>query len=292
MISVAMAAYNGGKFIAEQIDSILAQTYHDFEIVICDDCSTDNTWDVIQQYVAKDDRIKAYKNEQNLGFRKNFVKAINLCSGEYIALSDQDDVWTDDHLQVLLDNIAEHTLACANSLLVNESGCSLNMTLKECNAVDYVYDDSFDKAYSSIYFHNMYQGACMMFHRSFVHQAVPLPDDKCYHDTWFALLACYVGGVVYVDKVINYYRIHSNNISKPYTQRRSKFKSFCRSVIYGPLTDRLPMLTAIENRVHLTEKQRNQVRTAIRFFNMNKLACHCLLPIYLLLHYKKIYNYA
>lgn len=110
MISIAMATYNGEKYLREQLDSILAQTVQDFELVVCDDCSTDSTVRILEEYVEKDARIKIFCNEQNLGFVKNFEKAISLCQGECIALSDQDDVWLPEHLQVLLENIGEKDL--------------------------------------------------------------------------------------------------------------------------------------------------------------------------------------
>ena len=88
MISVAMATYNGERYLPVQLDSILNQTIQDFEIVICDDCSRDNTRKILEDYAKLDSRIKVYLNETNLGFKKNFEKAISLCSGDYVALSD------------------------------------------------------------------------------------------------------------------------------------------------------------------------------------------------------------
>ena len=73
-----MATYNGEKYLREQIDSILSQTIRDFELIVCDDCSTDNTWDILQKYQSQDKRIKCYRNEENLGFKKNFEKAIKM----------------------------------------------------------------------------------------------------------------------------------------------------------------------------------------------------------------------
>ena len=105
MISIAMATYNGEKFIEEQLDSILAQTIKDFEIVICDDCSNDRTFFILEQYAKKYPLIKLHKNTKNLGFRENFLQAINLCTGDFIALCDQDDIWNEKHLEILLNNI-------------------------------------------------------------------------------------------------------------------------------------------------------------------------------------------
>lgn len=78
MISIAMATYNGEKYLREQIDSILNQTIQDFELIVCDDCSTDTTWNILLDYQSQDKRIKCYRNEENLGFKKNFEKAIKM----------------------------------------------------------------------------------------------------------------------------------------------------------------------------------------------------------------------
>lgn len=105
MISIAMATYNGEKYLREQLDSILVQTISDFELIICDDCSNDSTRKILSEYAKKDSRIKVIFNEQNLGFVKNFEKTISFCNGEYIAFSDQDDIWLPNHLEVLLSEI-------------------------------------------------------------------------------------------------------------------------------------------------------------------------------------------
>ena len=121
MISIAMATYNGEKYLREQIDSILNQTIQDFELIVCDDCSTDTTWNILQDYQSQDRRIKCYRNEENLGFKKNFEKAIGLCTGEYIALSDQDDIWLPEHLEKLVNIIGNADLACGTELLFSDT---------------------------------------------------------------------------------------------------------------------------------------------------------------------------
>ena len=71
-VSIALATYNGEKFIREQLDSIISQTYTNWELIICDDCSTDATWEILKSYKEKDSRINIFKNDKNLGFKKNF----------------------------------------------------------------------------------------------------------------------------------------------------------------------------------------------------------------------------
>ncbi len=89
MISIAMATYNGSTFIQQQINSILSQSYSDFELIICDDCSTDNTWNLLNEFASEDSRIHCYQNEKKFCCKKNFEKVIS-CSRQYIALADQD----------------------------------------------------------------------------------------------------------------------------------------------------------------------------------------------------------
>lgn len=97
-VTILMATYNGHKYIQEQIDSILKQTHQNFELIIQDDCSTDSTLDIVNRYAKKDDRIKVYCNEKNLGYTNNFMALLEKAQGEYIFLSDQDDVWLEDKI--------------------------------------------------------------------------------------------------------------------------------------------------------------------------------------------------
>ena len=98
--SVAMCTYNGGKYLREQIDSILSQKLGVQEIIICDDASTDNSVMILKEYKLKYPSLfKIYINENSLGIIKNFEKAINLCTEDIIILSDQDDIWFPEKTQ-------------------------------------------------------------------------------------------------------------------------------------------------------------------------------------------------
>ena len=103
MISVAMATYNGEVYLRKQLDSILHQSLPVDEIIICDDQSSDGTVDIIQEYIKQYPHIHLYKNEQNLGYKRNFKKALSLCSKEYIFLCDQDDIWDSDKVKEMVE---------------------------------------------------------------------------------------------------------------------------------------------------------------------------------------------
>ena len=98
-----MATYNGEKYLAEQLDSIINQTYHNWNLLIRDDNSTDRTLEIIQDYQKKDNRIKLLKdNKGNLGIVKNFEELLKNSESEFIMFSDQDDIWIENKLDAYL----------------------------------------------------------------------------------------------------------------------------------------------------------------------------------------------
>src|ERR1700754_726282 len=115
LVSIALCTYNGEKYISQQLDSILRQTHRNLEIIIVDDCSADNTFNIVKRYSILDSRIKCFRNEVNIGFNKNFEKAIKLATGDYIAISDQDDIWLPGKVELLLNNIGDNWLIFSNS---------------------------------------------------------------------------------------------------------------------------------------------------------------------------------
>ena len=264
MISIALAAYNGEKYIKEQLDSILNQTIQDFEVLVCDDCSTDTTWAILQEYKKKDIRIHLHRNEVNLGFKKTFEKAITLCQGEFVALCDQDDVWTTDHLKVLVDNIGNNSIACGNAELVNEQGVSWGLNLTEMSRLEVFPQNEIERAYRLLYFGNPYQGASMLIRKQFLEYALPIPDAN-YHDAWFAILACFSGGLQYVDLVITRYRQHNSNVTEH--ERWSVLKALCRLKPYkNTLTDRMNISKEILSRVdNLAENEIDFLKKSIQF---------------------------
>ncbi|EAK7272990.1 glycosyltransferase, partial [Campylobacter coli] len=113
VVAVLLATYNGEKYLKEQIDSILNQTYKDIKIYIGDDCSKDSTIDIIKTY--KDlypDKIIYYQNNTNMGFIKNFEKLLQCCSENYMAFSDQDDIWLSNKLEEQMKEIAKMEKKC------------------------------------------------------------------------------------------------------------------------------------------------------------------------------------
>lgn len=124
-LTVFTPNYNNSKFISETIESILNQTYFNFEYIIIDDYSSDDSWQVIQKYAKKDDRIKIYRNNKNLGIVKTRNKGFSLSSSEakYFAIIDSDDIALPDRLEVqvhFLENNLEYGLIGSNIVIINE----------------------------------------------------------------------------------------------------------------------------------------------------------------------------
>ena len=99
LVTVITPAYNAEKFIVEAIDSVLNQTYKEFEYIIIDDCSTDKTLKIAQTYAKKDKRVRVYKNEKNLGIAGNRNKGVSLAKGKYIMWQDADDISISDRME-------------------------------------------------------------------------------------------------------------------------------------------------------------------------------------------------
>ena len=98
-VDILLATYNGEKYVIEQIESILHQTYKNIRLLISDDCSTDDTRQILEQYQKKDNRIEIFFQEKNLGYIRNFAFLLNQVKNKYYMLSDQDDVWLPEKVE-------------------------------------------------------------------------------------------------------------------------------------------------------------------------------------------------
>lgn len=107
-ISIIMPVYNAQRFLKQAIDSVLNQSYSEFELILVDDCSTDNSFEILCEYEQKDSRVRVFKNEKNRGvsFTRNF--GVSKAKGDYIALIDSDDMWTFDKLQKQLELLEKY----------------------------------------------------------------------------------------------------------------------------------------------------------------------------------------
>ncbi|PGT97398.1 glycosyltransferase family 2 protein [Bacillus cereus] len=139
LISIITPTYNCGEFIAETIESVIKQTYQDWEMIIVDDCSTDNTKEIVEKYAMVDNRIKYYLLEENSGAAVSRTRAMELATGKYIAFLDSDDLWTEDKLEHQLSFMKKNGYAftCTAYEQINENGISLGKIIKTKVKTDY-----------------------------------------------------------------------------------------------------------------------------------------------------------
>ena len=137
LVSIIMPTYNCAKFIGETIKSVIAQTYSNFEIIIVDDCSKDNTKDVVNSF--DDERIKYHRLEKNSGAAVARTTAMNMAKGKYMAFLDSDDLWMENKLERQLKFMKDnnYNITCTAYEQVNEDGESLNKVIKTKKKVDY-----------------------------------------------------------------------------------------------------------------------------------------------------------
>lgn len=230
-VSVAMATYNGQHYIREQLDSILEQTIVPDEIVIVDDCSSDSTMEILNSYAKEHSGIiKIYQNEANLGYIKNFEKAISLCSSQYIALSDQDDIWMRNKLEMLLNAIGNSLLIHSDAHIIDADG----------NILQESYSISALKRplpnYLDIIHFNSVTGCTALINRELFALCAPFPENIP-HDWWLAMVAVVKNSIAYCAEPLIKYRQHANNaigckFSKDSFGRRiqSEIRTFYQSI--------------------------------------------------------------
>ena len=213
-ISVALCTYNGAKYLRPQLDSILNQSLPADEIIIIDDNSTDDTFDILKEYSLKYKSIQLFKNEKNLGFLRNFSLAISKTIGNYIALADQDDIWSENHIESLLANIGEKAICVGEAELIDSNGNKMGLTFNQLKGNNCIPEEDIPKAYKIIYNYNPYRGADMLIDREWLNPFLPIPNGVDYHDTFLAACASLTSGINVIHDVVSYYRIHGEQVSK------------------------------------------------------------------------------
>ncbi len=202
-ISVCIATYNGASFIKEQIDSILPQLGDNDEIIISDDSSTDASIAILRSY--QDSRMKIFENQKFKNPIFNFENAVNHATGDIIILSDQDDIWRDDKVKIVLENLEDSDLVICDCSFINSDG-------------KIIVDSYFDlvKSGSGIIKNlkkNTYFGCCMAFHKKVLKKALPFPKDIPMHDIWLGFVADVFYKTKFIHQQLTFYRRHNNNAS-------------------------------------------------------------------------------
>ncbi len=206
-ISVCMATYNGEKYIKEQLESILIQLSDNDEVIISDDSSSDSTLEIIQSF--NDDRIKLFCDKIFHSPIFNFENALQHVTGDVIALSDQDDIWKNNKIEIVKKSFenSKETIALRmyNGQCIDKTGKVIYKNL-------YEYLNIHEGLIQNI-IKNSFIGCNIAFTKPLLDIVLPFPKNTPMHDMWLGNNAYIYGNVEFVDKKVFNYRIHDNNYS-------------------------------------------------------------------------------
>lgn len=211
-VSVIMPVYNAERFLRYSIDSVLSQTYVDFELILVNDCSKDNSLMIMREYEQKDSRVKVFSNEQNRGvsYTRNF--GVENASGEYIAFLDSDDMWTSDKLQKqfeLIDKYPDIDICFSGSAFVDTEG----------NKSDYVFSIPEKVTYKELLKQNVISCSSVLIKKDWLIK-YPMQYDNMHEDFAVWLQVLRDNGVARaVNEPLLIYRVDKNSKSG------NKFKS-------------------------------------------------------------------
>ena len=211
--SVALCAFNGEKFIQQQLDSILQQSSAIHEIVVCDDLSTDDTFKILQKYQNQHPNLfRIFQNESNLGYVKNFEKAITLCTGDLIFLSDQDDIWFETKVERVEKYLSENQ---------NITVLSHNMKLSESENGEKNYwklrnfqpNKTNEEILEMVVLEgNIFPGMAMVITKKAQENYFPLKKTShlIIHDFELIIKACKENSFATLEEILGEYRLHEN----------------------------------------------------------------------------------
>lgn len=203
MISVCMATYNGAKYIKKQLASILSQLSPIDEIIVSDDGSKDETISIIESLC--DSRIKIYKNTGKHGVVSNFENALSKANGDIIFFSDQDDIWAENKVQVMVRELQNSDLVVHDALIMDKDD--------DVSDINYYSLRAPHLGYWNNLMRNCFVGSCLAFKKEMLPYIFPFPKHILWHDMWIGLVVSKKGKVKFIDDKLLYYRRHGGNAS-------------------------------------------------------------------------------
>jgi glycosyltransferase involved in cell wall biosynthesis len=204
-VSVAMASFNGARWLPLQLASILDELVSDDELLVVDDGSSDASTDVVA--AVADERVRLLRNSVNRGVRASFERALVNCRGEFIFLADQDDVWLPGKRDALVAELqAGALLAISDAHVIDADG-------REVEPSFMARRGGFRGGLLATLVKNRFLGCAMAFRRELLECVLPIPPAVPMHDMWIGALASLRGSVAYIDRPLMQYRRHGGNVS-------------------------------------------------------------------------------
>lgn len=229
-VSIVMGVYNGEKYLAQQLDSLLGQSHTDLEVIASDDASTDESFKILENYATRDKRMRLVRNARTLGIKANFLTALHQAQGELVSFSDQDDVWHKDKIKILsglLERDNRNTLAysdleiCDQNLLPSKN--SFWKTVGARPFAGRLAERSFIKIFVP--------GCSMMFRRKVADAMNRIHADTSFlHDHLALAVASGMGRVVYSPEKLVRYRQHGANLIGVFSPSKFNGRHFCEDL--------------------------------------------------------------
>jgi len=202
-LSVCMATFNGEKYIARQLQSILCQLNAEDEVIISDDTSNDSTLKIIKN--IGDKRVVLLENNMFRNPTFNFENALKHSTGDIIFLSDQDDEWKPNKVEITIELLKKYDMVVCDCELIDHDGNIIMDSFYKVN--------NSGKGLLKNFYKNTYLGCCMAFNRKLLNKALPFPEKIPMHDIWLGMIASIFGDTCFTHHNLMYYRRHGNNSS-------------------------------------------------------------------------------
>lgn len=219
LVSIVLPVYNGEKYLRESIESVLAQTYINWELIVIDDCSTDSTPEIVQEYAENDSRIKYYRNEENLKLPRSLNRGFKLTKGDYLTWTSDDNRFRCDAIEYLLSEIKNE-----NCDFVFTAFCRID---EKGNKIEDVISNP--DIVKMIPVRNVVGPSFM--YTSKVYQTIGDYDDSLFltedFDYWQRIYGRF--GVAYSSKVVYEYRIHRGALTETRTDE-AFYRSLCKTL--------------------------------------------------------------
>jgi len=240
LVSIVLPTYNGDKFLKESIESVLNQTYKNFELIIINDCSTDNTLKIAQSFAADDNRIKVYSNEVNLKLPESLNAGFAKAKGEYFTWTSDDNMFKENAIEYMVNYLENHKnidMVRCRTDFINEDG---SLCTKKMKAMEETPFELWKRC-------NI--GACFMYTREIAEKTGKYSDSLfCAEDYDYWCRLALIGNIAYVGENLYKYRINSGSLSATKWKRAAKTSLSVRLKYFTPFMDKFNI--PIEDRIN------------------------------------------
>jgi len=233
-ISVVLSVFNGEKYLRELMNSILSQKDVIIsEFIIVDDCSTDNSGIILKEYASLNSKISIIKNQENQGVNYSFKKGAGLCTSDFIAFADQDDIWKENKLSLSLQEIkklevnSKPCLVFTNLEMMDESGSSLGISFWDLYKIN-----PSENSFFTILFANIATGCTMVINKLMKDEFLFMPLEAYMYDQWLLFIASSLGDWSFVSEPTIFYRVHKKSVTNKVKPSRWESLSYYLRIFF------------------------------------------------------------